>query len=247
MPWRSAPSPPAGSRNRSQYSDQSNAYYHVGLHLLSLGDDARTERFLTGAATRFPQLDRLQILLADLDVRRGRGEAALDRMRRAVDAMPNSVEALIERAQIATLIGSPDAMRFTEPLLAEAADAGSDLTRQSLKVFHAFQLHSAKQQARAAAILDQILAANREAIAGGADWSLPLVENATVVALRGDVSGALGWLERAYAAGWKDARMMRLMPMWVSLRADPRFEQLAKRMEADVATMRARANYSGLP
>ena len=51
----------------------------------------------------------------------------------------------------------------------------------------------------------------------------------------------------AYEAGWKDPRMARLLPMWVPLRGDPRFEQLVARMEADVAAMRARADYSGLP
>jgi hypothetical protein len=35
--------------------------------------------------------------------------------------------------------------------------------------------------------------------------------------------------------------------MWAVLRGDPRFERLVARMEADVAAMRAKADYSGLP
>ena len=38
-----------------------------------------------------------------------------------------------------------------------------------------------------------------------------------------------------------------MLPMWTLLRGEPRFEQLVARMEADVAAMRARADYSGLP
>ena len=227
--------------------NQMGPYYHVGLHLLALDDDARTERFLTAAATRFPQLVRLQILLASLDLRRGRGADALERMRRTVDAVPNDQEALLERAQIATLVGSPDAERYTQPLLADAADAVSDLTRHSLKVLHAFQLHTSGNKAPAETAMDAILAANRTALAGGSDWPMPAMENATVHALRGDVNGALDWIERAYAAGWRDPRMSRLMPMWASLRGNARFDRIVKRMEDDVPAMRARADYSGLP
>jgi hypothetical protein len=35
--------------------------------------------------------------------------------------------------------------------------------------------------------------------------------------------------------------------MWESLRREARFERLVVRMEADVAAMRARADYKGLP
>jgi hypothetical protein len=38
-----------------------------------------------------------------------------------------------------------------------------------------------------------------------------------------------------------------MIPMWMPLRGDPRFEQLVARMEADLAAMRARADYSALP
>jgi hypothetical protein len=61
------------------------------------------------------------------------------------------------------------------------------------------------------------------------------------------VPNALDWLERAYQAGWKDPRMARMVPMWARLRGTPRFEQLVAKMDADLAAMRARADYSGLP
>ncbi len=227
--------------------NQSTPYYHVGLQLLCLDDDARTERFLSAAATRFPSAVRLQILLSFLDLRRGRPEAAVDRIRRAVDRAPTNLEGLMERSEIATLAVSPEAMRFTEPLLAESGDGPTQLITHPIKLLHAYQLHNAGQKARAAKLMDQILAANQEAIAGGTEFLAAPIQNATIHAIRGEVSVALDWLERAYAAGWKDPRATRLIPMWTALRGEERFERLVARMEADVAAMRARADYSGLP
>ncbi len=227
--------------------NQSVSYYHVGFQLLPLDDDARTERFLAAAAARFPTASRLQMLLAQLDLRRGRPEAALERIKRAVDARPDDVEMLMARSELATLAGSPDAPRFTQPLLADSANAPTQLIWHQLKLLHAYQLHTGGQTARAAVLLDEVLAANEEAIISGADWPMPAHQNASIFAMRGDSKTALDWLERAHAAGWKDARTTRLNPMLASLRQEPRFTQLMARMEADVAAMRARADYSGLP
>ena len=229
--------------------NQAVSYYHVGTHLLFLDDDSRSEPFLASAAMRFPTAVRLQILLSYLDLRRGRPAAALDRIRRTVDKAPNNVEALLVRLEIAAIAGSPDVTRLTEPLLAESADAPTALIWHSVKLLHAYQLHKERQKAkaRAAALMDQVLADNEEAIKGGADWLYPPIQNVTIYATRGDVTAALDWLERAYQAGWRDARTTRLMPMWTSLQREPRFERLVARMEADVAAMRARADYSGLP
>ena len=85
---------------------------------------------------------------------------------------------------------------------------------------------------------------------GGAVWTAtgaPPIENATIYAIRGDTKTALDWLERAFTAGWRDPRTTTLNPMWASLRGEPRFQQIVSRMEADVAAMRARADFSNLP
>jgi hypothetical protein len=132
-------------------------------------------------------------------------------------------------------------------LLAESADAPTQLIWHSVKLLHAYQLHIDGQKAAAAALMDQVLAANDEAIKGGADWLHPPMQNVTIYAIRGDTDAALDWLERAYEAGWRDPRTTQLIPMWATLQREPRFAQLVARMEADVAAMRARADYSGLP
>jgi TolB-like protein/Tfp pilus assembly protein PilF len=227
--------------------NQATAYYHVGQHLVWLDADDRAERFLSAAALRFPTALRLQILLSFLDLRRGRAAAALERIRRTVDSAPTDVEALLTRLEVAAIAGSADTQRFAEPLLAESADAPTQMIWHSVKLLYAYELHKQGHKARASELMDQVLAASEAAIKGGADWLYPRIQIATVHAIRGDVSTALDWVERAYQAGWKDPRIARMLPMWASLRREPRFEQLVARMEADVAAMRARADYSGLP
>jgi hypothetical protein len=161
--------------------------------------------------------------------------------------VPTNIEALLVRSEIATIVGSPDAERFTEPLMAASADAPTQHISHSVKLLYAYQLHTKGQTACGRQLMDEVLASNKEAIASGVDWLVYPIQNVTIHAIRGEVALALDWLERAYNAGWRDARTSRLMPMWASLRPEPRFEQLVKRMEADVAAMRARADYSGLP
>jgi TolB-like protein/Flp pilus assembly protein TadD len=224
----------------------SYSYYHVGGPLLFLDDDARTERFLTKAETRFPAAQRLQILLAYLDVRRGRPEAALDRIRRAVDAAPDNIEGLIDRSEIATLTAAPDAARLTQALLADSGEAVGELGSYSIKLLHAYHLHAAGQTDRAAALMNEILNANQKAIDAGAEWATPFMQNAAIHAVRGESGAALDWLDRAYDAGWRDARTLAHDPLLGSISREPRFAKLVSRIEADVATMRARADYAGL-
>ncbi|HYN08485.1 MAG TPA: hypothetical protein VES67_13965 [Vicinamibacterales bacterium] len=64
----------------------------------------------------------MQMLLAYLDLRRAQPKAALDRIRRAVDADPNNIEGLFTRAEIATLSGAADAPALVRSLLAGNAN-----------------------------------------------------------------------------------------------------------------------------
>ena len=96
--------------------------YHQGVALVLLDDDARSERFLTAAAARSPNEDRLQILLAFLDLRRGRPQAAVDRIRATVEKRPGNIEGLLTRAEIETFAGAPDAPGHVASLFERAAD-----------------------------------------------------------------------------------------------------------------------------
>lgn len=60
-------------------------------------------------------------------------------------------------------------------------------------------------------------------------------------ALRGSNDEALAWLEKAFAAGWRDHRWDAIEPAFEALRGGARFAALAARMRDSVAVMRQRA------
>ena len=221
-------------------------YYHVAAPLILLDDDTRSERFVSEAATRFPASTRLQLIWACMQVRGGRSQAALARVRRAVDTAPDNSEALVLRIEIATLTGASDAAPLTEALVADSGDVALWVVPYSVRLVHAYHLQMAGQTVEARALTNQILDRNRQAIAAGADAPMPLMQNAAIHALRGDSPAALDWLDRAYAAGWRDGRTLAIDPLFASIRREPRFTQLLSRIKADVTAMRARADYSGL-
>jgi TolB-like protein len=223
-----------------------NSYYMVGGGLVDLCDDARAERFLSSASARFEQPMRLEIQLAYLDWLRGRTEAALDRIGRAVAAHPEDIEGLMAQADLATMSGSKDAPRMTDALQKESADAFGDAAPYTMKVLHAYHLHKAGQTARASALMDEILKANQSEIDSGAEWYTPMLQNAAIHAWRGETALALDWLEKSYTAGFRIYRLLARDRLLVSLHNEPRFTKLVARMDADVAAMRARADYTGL-
>ena len=223
------------------------ASYHVGLTLLLLGDDAQTERYLTEKAERSPNSTRLPLVLALLDLRRGQPQAAVERVRALAVEKPGNIEVLLTRAEVFMFAGSADAPEIVQSLMARAADGLVHNAPYPVKLLRAYYLHRAGATAEAAKILDAILAANRTSLVAGADGSMMFMQNAAVQALRGETAGALDELERAYGAGWRDARTLAIDPFFAPMRSEARFKQLLARAEADVAAMRARADYSALP
>lgn len=225
--------------------NQSVAYYHVSVPLQLLDDDERTVRFLSDATTRFPASSNLQEIWAFADLRAGRTQLALNRTRHVLEEAPRDFSARVAYAEIATFAGAADAPSATDAL---PQKDGIDVwvapyTARQLDAYHKYL---AGRITEAGAVFDRIVEGNRRSITEGADHPNLFMQNAAVYAVRGQSSQALDWLERAYAAGWRDGRTMARDPLLASVRHEPRFRQIVSRIEADVAAMRARADFAGL-
>jgi TolB-like protein/cytochrome c-type biogenesis protein CcmH/NrfG len=221
--------------------------YHVGVALLLLDDDARTERFLLAALERHPTAHRNHVLVAFLDLRRGQTQAAIDRIRAATAKAPDNIELLIARAEILTFAAAADAPEVVRALFARAPDGMLHNAPYPVKLLHAYHLHRSGSTAEAGKIFDAVMTANRNSFLAGADWPMGHLQMGAVHALRGETAAALDAVDRAYDAGWRDGRTLAIDPLFAPVRTEPRFTQVLSRIEADVAAMRARADYAGLP
>ena len=195
--------------------------YHIGLPLIQLDDDSATARFLLAAERRRPTELRVQGLLAWLDLRRGHGQAALDRARRLVQREPDNTEGPPILAEAAVVLGDPEAGRLMEPLARQDPEAAGQMFPESLRSLYALTLQRQGDTARAERLWAQSAAAARRNLKDGAEGYGAPMELAAIAAVEGRADEALGWLDKGYRAGWKDARLLDLDPFFASVRNDP--------------------------
>ena len=219
------------------------AYHHLAIPLLRLADDRTTERWLLRGEREWPNAVRLQIQLSWLDVLRGREQLALQRMRRIMANNPRDEEGSGHLAELAALTDAPDAEALLSPLVADQPAARPTIWTfpESFGALLGLVLHRGGQQARADKLWDEALAADSADLAKGHDNPDRPIEIAAIHAIRGEIRGALDWLERGYDAGWRDYRITNRDPFFAGLREEPRFRALLTRMESDVRTMQQRA------
>jgi TolB-like protein/Flp pilus assembly protein TadD len=216
-------------------------YYHVGVPLLRLGDDATVERYLVDAEQRFKGFPRLHIQLAHLDVLRGRHGAALDRARQLAAKYPRSEEVQLALAEVAVIARAPDAEALAGSFAATAPEARAVILPESMRTLHAWTLAASGRRAEADALWNEALAtAQRDVERGNGKPDRPM-EIAAIHAVHGDTAAALEWLERGYRTGFKDYRILALDPFFDGLRVHPQFRRIAARMQAEVTEMRRRA------
>ena len=143
--------------------------------------------------------------------------------------------------------GTPDAPEIVHRSWPRAADGLVHNAPYPVKLLHAYHLHRAGATPEAAKIVDAIVAANRTSLLAGCRLVDGVhAERRHARAPGGDDGGARRARPRL-RRGWRDGRTLAIDPFFASVRAEPRFKQLLSRIEADVAAMRARADYSGLP
>jgi TolB-like protein len=221
-----------------------SAYYHLAIPLLVL-DDAAAARLLDAAGKKFPVTDpgggvRLQMMQSIIELRRGRPDAALARLRATIAAVPNDTEAQQMITEVAVFGGAADAAENLDKALQGGATARSLWTPYTPRTMRAFLFLASGARERAQPLIDAALAFNRDAIAAGDRSYGPPMENAALAVLRGERGTALDELERAERAGLRDALMMQRDPLLAPLAGDSRFAQIVQRIERDVQEMRSR-------
>lgn len=221
-----------------------SSYYHLAIPLLVL-DDAAAAKVLDAAEARFPVTDpgggvRLQMMQAIIELRRGRTDAALARLRATVSAQPNDTEGQQMLTEVAFFGGAADAAEHLDKVLQAGATARALWTPYSFRTMRAFLFLQSGARERARALNDATLAFNRAAVADGDRSYGPPIDNAALAVLRGDRATAVDELERAERAGLRDAVMMQRDPLLAPLAGDSRFAQIVQRIERDVQEMRGR-------
>jgi DNA-binding SARP family transcriptional activator/TolB-like protein len=223
----------------SRGGGSANVRYHVGLPLLALGDDERTQEYFEESLEILddlredPFVARLHGLYAQLDLSRGRFEEAMRRFRDRADAYPAHEGILGDLAWAAYITGSDDARD-----LMESTYFGAQLEDNPA---YGFLLVEAGDRERGRRVLDQAWRSWSEAYADGAEDPEIAQTLAAISAARGESDEAFLWAERAYEAGLRDPLTLRLDPMFGSIRGDERFQQLIARIEVDREEMRRRA------
>jgi eukaryotic-like serine/threonine-protein kinase len=228
-------------RGAALYPDAPQLHHHVSLPLAMLADDSASLRWLEDGVRRWPDFSRLEHGISVIELRQGKDSAALARLRRVHRKWPNDEEMLTSLAQVAWLVGTPDA----DSLVLGRYRAAPD-TRPFGFLPYAFRTLLAATRLRhgdaasGRALADSALAfAKKEFERGGEDPG-PAVEMAALMALKGRRGEALDWLERAHELGYRDYRWVPRDPFLRTLSKDPRFTRLLTRMESEVAVMRRR-------
>jgi TolB-like protein len=217
--------------------------YHIAWPLLFLRDDAVSERWLKEAEAHFPDSARLQYLLAGLDYLRGREADALARVRKLVEVNPGFEEGLIVLAELSVLTRAPDAETHIERLFRNTPGLSTSpfLKPETHRTTYAYLLMNRGERVRATELLAESSKQAHAALSDGNEGQRVPVEIAAIHAVKGESVQALEWLERGFVAGYKDYSTLGRHPIFGSLRRESRFQEILKKMQQAVATMRDRS------
>ena len=221
----------------------SDNVYHVTWPLLFIRDDATTERWLKEGEARFPNAPRLQGLLSGLDYLRGNEAAALSRARKMTEVHPGFEEGLMISAELSFLTGAPGAEAQIERLFRNTPGLTTSplLKPETHRTTYAYLLMKRGERGRATELLAESSKHAHAALADGNEGQRVPVEIAAVHAVKGESVQALEWLERGLTAGYRDYSTLGRHPIFESLRRESRFQDVVKKMQEAVVTMRNRS------
>ena len=220
-----------------------DSFYHLVWPLMFLRDDAVSERWLKEGEARFPNAPRLQYLFAGLDYLRGNEAAALSRTRKITEEYPAFEEGLMVLAELTFLTGAPDAGTHIERWFRNNPGLTTSplLKPETHRTTYAYMLMKRGDRARASELLAESLKQAHAALADANEGQRVPFEIAAIHAVKGESVHALEWLERGFAAGYKDYATLGRHPIFEPLRRERRFQDLLKKMQEAVATMRDRS------
>jgi hypothetical protein len=223
-----------------------NDFYHLILPLFNLRADAETRVLLEEAERTAPYYQRIQRLLAWLEVFEGQVSRAVKRADSVVSREPNIEDVKFFRAELAFLLNAPDLERWVAPLM-ERSPSNRGASAVSHRLKYAYAMRNQGQAAKAAALVADAERVARALAEQQPDTTELRVELAAVSAMRQDSSAALEWLQRAYDGGYRDYAYIELNPIFKQqMGADPRYVAYLDRMRSDVAAQRERARQRGL-
>lgn len=146
-------------------------------------------------------------------------------------------------AELSFLTGEPDAETHIERLFRNTPGltASPLLKPETHRTSYAYLLMARGERVRAAELLAESSKEAHAALADGNEGQRVPIEIAAVHAVKGETPQALDWLERGFTAGYKDYATLGRHPIFERLRRESRFQDVLKRMQQAVATMRDRS------
>jgi tetratricopeptide (TPR) repeat protein len=158
------------------------------------------------------------------------------------DDEPADLQAIIAVAMVAVVTRDVEtARRLVEQVYRLVPDWGIGAIPSTLRTGFAWILFEEGEAERASQLLDEARAWLDEALIRYGPEADIQQEFAALNALSGNPDEALRWLEEALeASGGRGYRLLRIDPRFDVLSADPRFQGLLERMEADITSQRGR-------
>ena len=143
-------------------------------------------------------------------------------------------------SELAYLTAAPDAEAQIERQFhrSPGIETGPMLKQESYQTSYAYLLMALGERSRAAALLAEALTRAHKALESGNENQRVPFEIAAIHAARGENDQAIDWLEKAFAAGYKDYSTLGRHRIFAAVRTDPRFQNVLKQMERAVAKMR---------